>query len=460
MRGLPETFAARMVNLLGDEAEAFFKSYGEPRASALRVNSLKISVNEFRALSPFELEPVAWSPEGFYYAEEETPGKHVFHTAGLYYIQEPSAMAIAPALAPRPGERVLDLCAAPGGKATHLASLMEGKGLLVANEMIPNRARILAGNIERLGVRNAVIFNETPAKLATAFPGWFDRILVDAPCSGEGMFRKDPAAREEWSPENVTSCAARQLDILQEAARMLRPGGKLVYSTCTFSPDENEAVLDEFLKRHPEFNLLPFPNAHLFSAGRPEWGKGRADLTLAVRLWPHRLRGEGHFAALLEKTDGTESQLAPLRVKAPSEAVSLYRDFARDNLAGGFPQADWPQDGRFLVQGEHLYLLPANLPALKGLKWVRPGLHLGELKKNRFEPSHTLAMALKGANAVRKIRLQPDDPRVRRYLRGETFSLEQSDGWTLVCVLDYPLGWGKAVNRTLKNHYPKGLRLP
>ncbi|GAX90622.1 RsmF rRNA methyltransferase first C-terminal domain-containing protein [Effusibacillus lacus] len=454
MKGLPQPFISRMSDLLGTEYELFSQSYENPKTMGLRVNTLKISAEEFLAISPFRLEPVPWAPEGFYYEAEESPGKHVYHTAGLYYIQEPSAMAIAPGLAPEPGERVLDLCAAPGGKTTHLAAYMKGRGILVANEFVAGRAKVLAENVERLGVRNAVIFNEHPAKLAAAFPGWFDRILVDAPCSGEGMFRKDPAACEEWSLENVVHCAIRQLDILEEAAKMLRPGGKLVYSTCTFSPEENESVLDRFLDTHPEFRLLPFPNASCFSPGRPEWGKGRPELQHAVRLWPHRIRGEGHFSALLEKTDGAEPGVVPLQTKVQSEAVSLLNAFMRESLMEPIPGT------QLLLQGENLYSTPGDLPDVKRLKWVRPGLHLGEVKKKRFEPSHTLAMTLSSKEVVRFISLQPDDPEVARYLRGETLSATTPDGWTLVCVHQFPLGWGKVVNGTLKNHYPKGLRIP
>lgn len=454
MSGLPQMFVNRMTKLLGDESELFFQSYQQRKTQGLRVNTLKISVDDFLSMSTFRLQPIPWAPQGFYYEESEFPGKHVFHTAGLYYIQEPSAMSIAPALAPQTGERVLDLCAAPGGKTTHLAAYMQGEGVLVANEFTASRAKILAENVERLGVRNALVLNETPARLASTFPGWFDRILVDAPCSGEGMFRKDPAACEEWTAENVSFCAVRQLDILDEAAKMLRPGGKLVYSTCTFSPDENELVLERFLDRHHEFKLLPFPNSSFFSPARPEWGNHREDLHHAVRLWPHRLRGEGHFAALFEKTDGTETRLSPFHTKVPSEAVSLFHSFVRENL-NSFADA-----GQYLLQGEHLYLLPRDLPNLTGLKWVRPGLHLGEVKKKRFEPSHTLAMTLQAPEAKRSISLTPDDPAIPRYLRGETLPVEQEDGWTLVCVREYPLGWGKTVQKTLKNHYPKGLRMP
>lgn len=451
---LPEAFRRRMQELLTDEADLFFQTYEAPKTMGLRVNTLKISVKEFLDLGIFDLQPVAWAPQGFYYSEGQAPGKHLYHTAGLYYIQEPSAMAVAPALDAKPGERVLDLCAAPGGKSTHLASYMQGQGILVANEFSAGRAKILAENLERLGVPNSVIFNETPARLASVFPAYFDRILVDAPCSGEGMFRKDPDACNEWSPENVATCALRQQDILAAAAKMLRPGGKLVYSTCTFAPDENEAVITQFLDSYPEFEILPFPNSQFFSAAMPEWGGSNEHIRHAVRLWPHRLQGEGHFAALLVKKDGDEKKFKPFAPKASSDAVSLYKEFVRDNLRSE------PANGPFHLQGDNLYLLPAALPDISRLKWVRPGLHLGEVKKKRFEPSHTLAMTLQQNDAKRVLELSPDDPLIHSYLRGETIPVQTENGWTLVCVGRFPLGWGKTVQGILKNHYPKGLRQP
>lgn len=451
---LPQPFISRMKELLKDDAVDFFASYDQPKKSGLRVNTLKISVDDFLSMSPFPLQPIPWASTGFYYEEADAPGKHVLHRAGLYYIQEPSAMAVAPALAPEPGERVLDLCAAPGGKTTHLAAFMQGRGILVANEFTPNRAKVLAENVERLGLRNTLVLNESPANLAKVFPAWFDRILVDAPCSGEGMFRKDPDAYKEWSPENVAYCSVRQLDILREAAKMLRSGGKLVYSTCTFSPDENEALMNKFLTDHPEFRLLPLINSELFSQGMPEWGNNREDLRRAVRLWPHRLQGEGHFAALLEKTDGSIPRHTRFHPKAPTDAVRLFQSFHKESLEM------LPFEGQLLLLKDNLYILPANLPDISSLKWVRPGLHLGEVKKNRFEPSHTLAMSLKQSDALRSVSFHSEDPNIYKYLRGETLPSHTSDGWTLVCVDKYPLGWGKTVQHTLKNHYPKGLRIP
>ncbi|WP_164821750.1 RsmB/NOP family class I SAM-dependent RNA methyltransferase, partial [Paenibacillus koleovorans] len=282
---LPAAFVTRMIEQLGpDEAGHLFESYALPRTQGLRLNPLKIKAGAPDASimdalrQQFVLEPIPWCPTGYYYGESARPGKHPYHSAGLYYIQEPSAMSSAELLAPEPGDIVLDLAAAPGGKTTQLAGMMQGEGLLVANEIHPARAKILSENVERCGIVNAVVTSAAPDQLAAKFPAFFDKIMLDAPCSGEGMFRKDEEARAEWSPEHVEMCAARQLDILDYAAVMLKPGGRLAYSTCTFNREENEDVLERFVEKHPAFEVL-----------RSE------------RLWPHRERGEGHFAALLGK---------------------------------------------------------------------------------------------------------------------------------------------------------------
>ena len=297
---LPEAFAERMERLLEKEAEAFFKSYEKERAYGLRYNPLKTGGREgfFRlweqaGLSPAGLRPVPWCREGFFYEESLRPGKHPLHEAGAYYIQEPSAMSAGEAFDARPGERILDLCAAPGGKTTHTAGRMMGEGLLVSNETHPARAKILSQNVERMGIGNAVVTNMAPAELVPFFPEFFDGVLVDAPCSGEGMFRKEEEAGTEWSPEQVLVCAKRQEEILDCAAKMTRPGGRILYSTCTFAPEENEQTAARFLKRHPEFSLEELSHADLFAKGRPEWADGNPELLKTVRIWPHRTEGEG-----------------------------------------------------------------------------------------------------------------------------------------------------------------------
>lgn len=463
----PSAFAKRMRTLLQDEYDAFAASYDQPVFHGLRINPLKVDRERFLSLSPFPLEPVAWCANGFRYPEGVRPGKHPYHSAGLYYLQEPSAMSAAECLEAQPGETVLDLCAAPGGKSTQLAAALQGQGLLVANEIHPVRARALSENLERCGVTNAVVTNETPERLLERFPLFFDRILVDAPCSGEGMFRKLPEAVDEWSPEKVSECHRMQLDILDAAAAMLKPGGTLVYSTCTFAPLENEQSIATFLGRHPEFSLVPLPHPELFSPGRPEWATtGDDELAQTARLWPHLLNGEGHFLAKLQKSTAEASLEAPKKRKekrgaksSPAgrkEAIAAWRSFVADAipLAGG--RLD--DDQAFLLFGEQLFYSPAPWLDWDGIKVLRVGLHLGTVKKNRLEPSHALALALAADEAARTAAFSADAPDLPRYLRGEALSREGASGWTLVTVDGFSLGWGKQVDGQLKNHYPKGLR--
>lgn len=369
----------------------------------------------------------------------------------------------------KPGERILDLCAAPGGKSTQIAGYMKGRGLLVCNEIHPARAKILSENIERLGVQNAIVTNETPQGLQAAFNDYFDRILVDAPCSGEGMFRKNEEAFTEWSLENVQMCAKRQDEILDCADAMLRPGGRLVYSTCTFAPLEDEGSISRFLDRHPEYSVAAAERAQGMSEGVPEWNPAKPDdclkdrseeLKKTVRLWPHLLDGEGHYAAILEKGGcvpsdfkgysryGVERGISPREYQ---EYLEFQKQFMKIELSGVF-----------LKFGDQLYLAPEGTPSLKGLKVLRPGLHLGTFLKNRFEPSHALALALKPDEAVYTVDLSMSSKEtgaeVYQYLNGLTLNRNGDKGWYLVCVDGYSLGWGKLAGGILKNHYPKGLR--
>ncbi len=383
-------------------------------------------------------------------------------------------MAIVPLMEVRRGEKILDLCAAPGGKSTQIAGYLRGEGLLVSNEVHPARARILSENIERMGVRNACVTNEKPTDLSDKFPEYFDRILVDAPCSGEGMFRKNEAACEEWSPENVELCAARQDEILDCAVEMLRPGGRLVYSTCTFAPPENEGSVSRFLKRHPEFELLPIKKEKLgFPAkvcdGRPEWGDSEPDLRGTLRIFPHHVKGEGHFAAVFQKAGSVPEgyKAAPAGglergISGTDKDLEPWWEFCRD-LTGGRSlsiggESVSPKDNRFLRFGDNLYLMPEDMPSLRGMKVLRPGLHLGALKKNRFEPSHALALALAPADIRHVCPFGAEDYVITTYLNGQTFPYEGEKGWYLVAVDEYSIGWGKLAGNIMKNHYPKGLR--
>jgi len=458
---MPQAFTEKMAALLGDEGPDFLNSLAGEGIHGLRVNTLKIDIEAFLRMSPFRLEPVPWSSSGFYYDASEQPGKHPYHAAGLYYIQEPSAMAPAALLDVKPGDFVLDLCSAPGGKASQLAAGLKGQGLLLANEIHPVRVTVLGENLERMGVTNAVITQETPARLADRFSCFFDRILVDAPCSGEGMFRKNPLAREEWSPDSPAACSQRQLDILREAAKMLKPGGRMVYSTCTFSPEENEGTLSCFLKEHPDYFVCSDAFGYRFAEGKPEWTGGLPELRHARRIWPHLDRGEGHFMALLERRGaiegnniirkGMKKAMKSGGDKGSQADLSYFKEFVNNYMVKEF-------SGRITERNGHFYIQPEAPLDFSGLKVLRPGFYLGQVIKNRFEPSHALAMALKREDAVQVLDLPADSPDMAAYLRGETIACGNLRGWVLAAVDGYSIGWGKASGGVLKNHYPKGLR--
>lgn len=427
---LPEAFLKRMERQLGADYPAFLESLERPRAVALRFNPLKGAVPKL----PFVGEPVPWEAMGYYYDPQSRPGLHPYHEAGVYYLQEASAMSAVALLDPQPGETVCDLCAAPGGKSTQIAGRMRGEGLLLCNEYSPARAKILARNIERMGVANAIVTNEKTESLAKRLPGFFDRVLVDAPCSGEGMFRKEEAAVTDWSQETVEMCAARQAEILDNAAKLLKPGGRLVYSTCTFAPEEDEEAVSAFLARHPEF-ASEAVDAPWFTPG-PQ---------ATYRMWPHKLLGEGHFGAVLRKLEGEETEI-PLEKGKPLPKPWL--SFAKE--AG----VNLPE-GIGLCFGDRLYLAPLGTPALPGLRVLRAGLELGTLKKDRIDPAH--ALALWGKDFAQSVDFAADGPEIQAYLHGEVLP-GKAKGWCLVTVDGYSIGWGKGDGAQLKNHYPKGLR--
>jgi 16S rRNA C967 or C1407 C5-methylase (RsmB/RsmF family)/NOL1/NOP2/fmu family ribosome biogenesis protein len=493
-----------MAALLGPEFLAFLAAYDRPPVNALRANTAKITPAALRDLLPLELEPVPWSEEAFLVvsgAEEMRPGKHPYHAAGLYYLQEPSALAPVELLDPQPGERVLDLAAAPGGKATHIAARLQAlecasstgaaeaeraseactshsrsRSVLLANEIHPRRAWDLAENLERFGARHAAISNETPERLADYFGAWFDAVMIDAPCSGEGMFRKSEAARQEWAPALVTGCALRQAGILEHAAQLVRPGGRLVYSTCTFAPEEDEETVSRFLAGHPDFVLAEPEWRPGFSPGRPDWVTPelrRPELARCVRLWPHLGPGEGHFAALLRRKPdadpqgGAASRTNARRRNKPdregeSVALAAYHEFCAQELL------TLPEDlsgGRVALAGSYLYAIPPDLAEfraeLAGLRFLHPGWWLGVMagpKKDRFEPSHALALGLRMSDARLTVDFPPEGQEVTAYLRGMTLPSVGENGWVLVGVGGYPLGWARRVEARLKSHYPKGLR--
>ncbi|MCC8138238.1 MAG: RsmB/NOP family class I SAM-dependent RNA methyltransferase [Clostridiales bacterium] len=583
---LPQEFLARMEALLGDEFPAFLQSFEEPRRYGLRVNTLKISVEEFQRIAPFHLTPIPWIDNGFFYEKEDAVSRHPFYYAGLYYLQEPSAMTPAQLLPVTPGERVLDLCAAPGGKATALAAKLQGQGLLVANDISASRAKALLKNLELFGVTNALVTNTAPNLLAAHFPETFDKILVDAPCSGEGMFRKDAASAAAWSLKKVSDCAGIQKEIVSSAVSMLRPGGMMLYSTCTFSPEEDEQVIAHLLKHHPEMQLLELPMAEGFAPGRDDvlsedWlrrGERSAEnqaaaclsggnpsaehpvpdlpgLSRCVRIFPHKMPGEGHFMALLRKRGGDErvqkttfshadmlagdpalteyqtgekpkredlpdfrtrkksgkkqkQQAAVKKTDTERQAVETFlqeilqpenmvqtgrtgqteRTGQADQMAA--PGRNPVRTGDLDIHGNQVYSVPEAIRALNitgGIPFLRSGLYLGEIRKDRFEPSQALAMALRSGDCAPEVILDFDcaealsahaenaahlsgavDDRLRRYLCGETIEVDDllkqdclhtQKGWCLVCVNGFPLGWGRCVNGTLKNKYHPGWRM-
>lgn len=457
---LPIEFEKKMKAFLGNEWDDFLYSYDNNRFQALRFNTLKVQSQEerMRILKTLKIssdKKVSWADEAYYFDENVRPGKHPYHEMGLYYIQEPSAMSAAALLAPKPGMRVLDLCAAPGGKSTQLATYLGDSGLLVSNEINTQRSRILSQNIERMGIKNAIVTNEDSFVLASHFPGFFNAIQVDAPCSGEGMFRKLPEAIEQWSMENVAICAARQKEILDNAAVMLKPGGTIVYSTCTFSREENEDVIECFLERHPDFTLEEME-----------------------RFWPHKVDGEGHFVAKLvrrgcvdtdlkadrktKKNKNSKNRKNETKPALTKENMKLLSEFLDETISEDM--AAWIKNSRLVMFGEQFYRLPDMEVDIKGLKVQRAGLHIGEFKKQRFEPSHSLALALKISEAKNVVKLTCDNPQTIGFFNGQSVMLsdeqaaECKKGWALVCVDGYPAGWGKVNGAQVKNHYPKGLR--
>ncbi|WP_455103545.1 RsmB/NOP family class I SAM-dependent RNA methyltransferase [Peptostreptococcus sp.] len=465
---LPKAFLREMEDLLGDEYQAFLDSYRDEKTSAIRINTLKLPIESFKDLGlfniDFERDKISWAGEGYYLSGDVNPGKNPLHDAGAYYIQEPSAMSVVGQTPISEGDRVLDLCAAPGGKSTYILSRLNHKGLLVSNEINPSRIRALGENLERFGAVNSIITNSDSSNLLTFFKGFFDKIFIDAPCSGQGMFRKDDFAIEDWSQDKVDECVAIQRQLIRDAYQMLRAGGMIIYSTCTFTRQENEAIIEDFLGDYPDANLLDMD-----------------------RIWPHRDRGEGHFCARITKKvdkqgdqeaqdsdllafdkdshrDSSRESAKKSKKKQGSktksnrknqEYLGLYEDFATDYLIdGGLRKLLEPG---LAVKEERLHYQPLDYD-LRGLKVLRSGLFVGEFKKNRFEPAHSLAMALKPSDVKYTLDFANDSDEIRAYLRGESIGTGQSRGWVLVSVDGVSLGWCKESNGTLKNKYPKGLR--
>lgn len=446
---IPLDFENKFRNLMTPaEFDEFISSLNEDRVTGLRLNSLKVDLPTWNKISPFETQPVPWSGRGFYLEDDSRPGIHPYYHAGLYYIQEPSAMFPAEVLNAKPGDRVLDLCAAPGGKTVALAAGMKNQGFLLSNDINPKRIKALVKNIELCGITNTVVSNETPARLSMVYKEFFNKILLDVPCSGEGMFRKDPDAVKSWSKYKSEELRGIQREIFDQAYQMLSPGGTLVYSTCTFNPEENEQNIAHFLKTYPDLYLIDIPKNFGIEPGRPDWADGNMELLKTARLWPHRVKGEGHFVALLGRLG--ESTLRDSNSKS-DDPLKSFREFC-DRMLLNCPH------GVFHINGSHVNILPAGFEYTGKLKLVKTGLYAGEEVYGKFEPSQAFAMALDWNNVIRKKGFALDDPALIRYLKGETLIFEGEKGYILLGVETFPLGWGKINNNQLKNLYPKGWR--
>lgn len=486
MADLPQSFLDSMKEILGEDYEAFLTGFDGQRQYGLRVNTLKMNLEEFERIAPFHLKKVPWISNGYFYNAEDVPAKHPFYSAGLYYLQEPSAMTPASRLKVQPGERVLDLCAAPGGKATELGAALQGEGLLVANDINTARAKALLRNLELFGISNSFVTNEPPHVLAERFPEFFHKIMVDAPCSGEGMFRKNPAVVDSWKEKGPEYFSKLQREIIVQAADMLLPGGMMFYSTCTFSPLENEKTITYLLKERPDMEVVPMEDYENFAEGLTSYKDEAFDESckLCRRIWPHKMSGEGHFMALLHKKSGAEQEiksdekaskkLKKAKKKQQTETLSSVwwekcKSLSKEQKAAAedfFAHVNIAYDvGRIDVRGDNLYYLPEPQYDGRGLHFLRNGLFMGEFKKKRFEPSQPFALALRAQDFDQVLDFPADDERLQRYLRGETLDVsdlingeKKRKGWQLVMAAGHPLGFGKLVNNNLKNKYPAGWR--
>lgn len=500
MADLPQSFLDSMKEILGEDYEAFLAGFDGQRQYGLRVNTLKMNLEEFERIAPFHLKKVPWISNGYFYEAEDTPAKHPFYSAGLYYLQEPSAMTPASRLKVQPGERVLDLCAAPGGKATELGAALQGEGLLVANDINTARAKALLRNLELFGISNSFVTNEPPYVLAERFPEYFHKIMVDAPCSGEGMFRKNPAVVDSWQEKGPEYFSKLQREIIVQAADMLLPGGMMFYSTCTFSPLENEKTITHLLRERPEMEVVPMEDYEGFAEGLTSYRGEVFDESckLCRRIWPHKMSGEGHFMALLHKKGETAQNLLNENEKeaeAIIQSQSTGKKLKKSRKAGKKEQSEskastwWEKckgltkeqkaaageffshvniaydAGRIDVRGDNLYYIPEPQYDGRGLHFLRNGLFMGEFKKKRFEPSQPFALALQAQDFDQVLDFPADDERLQRYLKGETLDVtdllgegKKQKGWHLVLAAGHPLGFGKLVNNNLKNKYPTGWR--
>lgn len=449
MKRLPLEFQKRMKNLLGDEYNDFLKLYDENPVRAFRVNTDKISLEDFQKLNIFSNEKIPYVENGFYF-DYDGIGNHPYHHAGMFYIQEPAAMVPVESVQIQPDWIVLDLCAAPGGKSSQIKNKLGENGVLVSNEIVPSRCKILTGNMERMGFKNVVTTCMHPQKLSKEFPETFDMIMVDAPCSGEGMFRKEEIAIDEWTPENVLMCAERQAEILDCAVKMLKQGGYIVYSTCTFSLEENEMTVDSFIQRHPEFEIVPVTEKvrENTADGIKFDGCKCENIHYTRRCYPHKTKGEGQYVAVLHNTNGSYSSFSKIENKKDKIDKTVI-DFLNDTLV------EYDIENVLMYNGNPVYFTP-DFPVRKGSAFSC-GVTIGEIRKNYVQPHHQFFMAM-GTGFKRKINLTADTAEIKKYLHGEEFDIDCENGWAVVLVDGCTVGGVKVSNGRAKNHYPKGLR--
>lgn len=447
---LPEAFQKRMEILLGEEFNDYLSALEKPPVRAFRVNTDKISLSDFEKINPFSTEKIPYVDNGFYFTDEKI-GNHPYHHAGMIYVQEPGAMAPAECLDIDPSWKVLDMCSAPGGKSSQLRNKLGSDGVLVSNEIIPSRCKILTGNIERLGLKNTVTTCMDSQRIAATFPETFDLIMVDAPCSGEGMFRKEEIAVSEWSEDNVRLCAERQTEILENAVKALKNGGFIIYATCTFSLEENEMVIDEFLANHPDFELVKVKKSveESTSDGIKFDGCRCENIHFAKRFYPHKSRGEGQFMAVLHNVNASyeTSKKSPLKPQKIDKAII---DFLDETLT--------EYDKNKVLMNKETPVYFTSDFSVSGATVFSCGVTVGEVRKGYVLPHHQFFMAM-GDAFKRKVNFKPDDPQLARFLRGEEIDADCPNGWAVVTVDGCSVGGVKVVNGRGKNHYPKGLRL-
>lgn len=459
---LPTEFEERMRTLLRADYSDFEAAMDTAPVRALRVNTLKYSVNDIEGDLGKALEPLSFCPEGFIFDLEHI-GSHPLHHSGAVYVQEPAAMAAVECTDILPGMRILDVCASPGGKSTQAAAKLRGEGLIVSNEIDPKRSKVLAQNIERMGVRNAVVTNTDSAELGKVYRGEFDLVIVDAPCSGEGMMRKNPLAVSEWSISNVKMCAERQREILENIAGTVKRGGRLLYSTCTFSPEENEMRIADFLRSHPDFRLVPVNERvrKVTADGLTEYGE---EMRLCRRFYPHVSRGEGQFIALLERDaeaeDGKpfeEGKKKKGESKRPDKSSAAEEAAVKAFLSEVLTSEGIAEAEKYAVtnDGEGNYYLSVKIQMPKSVR--SRGVLVGTVQKGRVVPHHSFFMAY-GGHFKRQIRLTADDPRVKKYLHGESIEVDEPNGFAAVLVCGAAVGGAKITLGEAKNYYPKGLR--